>query len=122
MPKEDIFPCNENGRVLTFKTEAQNQAHMDTGKHVRKLERKSVFDEFRKKWAERVTGERLLTQLSSVLGLKNDQPSTSSSASPITNANGRRRGWILKVMKKPRRMVSKVKAFLVRKFDERAHS
>ena len=34
-PKEDIFPCNENGRVLTFKTEAQ--AHMDTGKHVRKL-------------------------------------------------------------------------------------
>ena len=33
-PKEDIFPCNENGRVLTFKTEAQAQAHMDTGKHV----------------------------------------------------------------------------------------
>ena len=30
-PKEDIFPCNENGRVLTFKTEAQAQAHMDTG-------------------------------------------------------------------------------------------
>ena len=105
--------------MLTFKTEAQAQSHMDTGKHMRKLERKSVFDEFRKKWAERVTGERLLTQLSSVLGLENDQPSTSSSASPITN--GRRRGWVLKVMKKPR-MVSKVKAFLVRKFDKRAHN
>ena len=94
---------------------------MDTGKHMRKLERKSVFDEFRKKWADRVTSERLLTQLSFVLGLENDQPSTSSSASPITNASGRRRGWILKVMKKPR-IVSKVKAFLVGKFDERAHN
>ena len=108
--------------MLTLKTEAQAQAHMDTGKHVRKLERKSLFDEFRKKWAERVTDERLLTQLSFVLCLENDQSSTSSSASPITNANGRRRGWVLKVMKKPRRMVSKVKASLVRKFDERAHS
>ena len=68
---------------------------MDTGRHVRKLERKSVFDEFRKKWAERITGERLLTQLLFVLGLENDQPSTSFSASPITSANGRRRGWIL---------------------------
>ena len=37
-PKEDVFHCNENGHVLTLKTEAQAQAHMDTGKHVRKLE------------------------------------------------------------------------------------
>ena len=41
--------------MLTFKTEVQAQAHIDTGKHVQKNECKSVFDEVRKKWAERVT-------------------------------------------------------------------
>ena len=57
--RKQTFPSNENGRVLAFKTETQ--AHVDTGKHVTNLERKSVFDEVRKKWAKRVTGECLLT-------------------------------------------------------------
>ena len=37
-PKTDIFSCNENGCVLTFKTNVDVQAHMDTGQHVRVLE------------------------------------------------------------------------------------
>ena len=94
---QHTFPSKENGRVLAFKTETQAQAHLDTGKHARKLECKSVFDEVRKKRAKRVTGERLLAPLLFVLGLENDQPSTSSSSSPITNANRKPQGWTLKV-------------------------
>ena len=31
--KSEIYPCHETGCVLTFKTQAQGDDHMDTGKH-----------------------------------------------------------------------------------------
>ncbi|KAJ7384651.1 hypothetical protein OS493_020230 [Desmophyllum pertusum] len=38
------------------RTEAEADAHMDSGKHVRELESESLYDSIRKKWAETVTG------------------------------------------------------------------
>ena len=43
-------------RVLTFKSEREVQAHMDSGKHVKELESASLYDTIRLRWAERVTG------------------------------------------------------------------
>jgi len=50
----EIFSCSETGCVLTFETEAEADAHMDLGQHVRKLESESGYDTIRKKWAEKV--------------------------------------------------------------------
>ena len=55
-PRTEIFSCSETGCVLTFKTEAEADAHMDSGQHVRQLESESGYDIIRKKWAEKVSG------------------------------------------------------------------
>ena len=54
--KTEIFSCTETGCVLTFKTEAEADAHMDSGRHVRELESESLYNSIRKKWADKVTG------------------------------------------------------------------
>jgi len=41
-PTAEIFSCNESGCVLTFKTKAEADAHMDSGKHTRELESESL--------------------------------------------------------------------------------
>ena len=43
-------------RVLTFKSEREAQAHMDSRKHVKELESVSLYDTIRLRWVERVTG------------------------------------------------------------------
>ena len=53
---QDLFMCEEEGCVATFRTQADLQAHMDTGRHLRVTERETVYDLARKKWAENVTG------------------------------------------------------------------
>ncbi|CAB4024261.1 Transposon Tf2-6 poly [Paramuricea clavata] len=52
----EIFSCSESTCILTFRSEREIQAHMDTAKHIRELESVSLYDEIRRKWAERVTG------------------------------------------------------------------
>ena len=44
----------ENTCVLTFKTMAEAEEHMDTGKHVQPSECESVYDTARRRWAEKV--------------------------------------------------------------------
>ena len=46
----DIYSCQENGCVLTFKSQQEADAHMDTGKHNKELESESLYDTIRKKW------------------------------------------------------------------------
>ncbi len=41
----EIFSCSETTCILTFRSEREAQAHMDTGKHVRELESVSLYDE-----------------------------------------------------------------------------
>ncbi|KAK3741485.1 hypothetical protein QZH41_011495, partial [Actinostola sp. cb2023] len=54
-PNADIYSCQESGCVLTFRTQREAEAHMDTGKHRCELESESLYDSIRKKWANRVT-------------------------------------------------------------------
>ncbi|KAK2546987.1 hypothetical protein P5673_033247 [Acropora cervicornis] len=54
--QSEIFSCSESTCVLTFKSEREAQAHMDSGKHVKELESVSLYDTIRLRWAERVTG------------------------------------------------------------------
>ena len=42
--------------MLTFKTEAEADAHMDSGRHGRELESESGYNIIRKKWAEKIFG------------------------------------------------------------------
>ena len=46
-----IISWSETGCVLTFKTEAEADAHMDSGQHSRWLESESGYDTIRTKWA-----------------------------------------------------------------------
>ncbi|KAK3697374.1 hypothetical protein QZH41_002024 [Actinostola sp. cb2023] len=47
-PNADIYSCQESGCVLTFRTQREAEAHMDTGKHRCELE--SEFSQFTYKW------------------------------------------------------------------------
>ena len=115
-PTAEIFSCSESGCVLTFKTEAEADAHMDSGKHIRELESESLYDTIRKKWAEKVTGVNLVSHVREPNAVPEVQPSSSS-------INSRRLpGWALKTTKKPARMEDHVKAYLVQKFDAGART
>ena len=41
---------------MTFRNENEAQDHMDTGTHQLVLERETVYDTIRRKWAQHVTG------------------------------------------------------------------
>ena len=110
--KSEIYSCQETGCVLTFKTRADAESHMDTGKHHLEVECEYMYDRIRRKWAAMVTG----------LTFAPDVPSTSlhdenSSRSARVPAH-RPLGWALKVTKRPTRMTDKVKTFLTKKFEE----
>ena len=53
--KNQVFVCDTPGCVLTFENENDAQTHMDTGEHKLVLERETVYDSVRRKWAQRVT-------------------------------------------------------------------
>ena len=114
-PNTEIFSCSETGCVLTFKTEKEAEAHMDSGKHVRKLESESLYDSIRKKWAEKITGVNAPSYEEGTSSADHNRPSSS-----ITNI--RPKGWALKTTKKPVRMTDRVKSYLVQKFDAGARS
>ncbi|KAL9985193.1 hypothetical protein ACROYT_G007563 [Oculina patagonica] len=112
----EIFSCGETGCVLTFKTEAEADAHMDSGKHVRKLESESLYDSIRKKWAEKVTGVSVPISEQEASSAHYDRPSSS------TVKDRRTEGWALKTTKKPQRMTDHVKNYLQKKFNTGARS
>lgn len=114
-PNTEIFSCSETGCVLTFKTEKEAEAHMDSGKHVRKLEAESLYDSIRKKWAEKITGVNAPSYEQGTSSADHNRPSSSTT-------NIRPKGWAVKTTKKPVRMTDRVKAYLVQKFDAGARS
>ncbi len=111
-----ICPCNDRTCVLTFKTERESEAHMDSGKHVKELETlydivTTLNDTVRLKWAERVT----YTGISDVVleaSVNVILPDESSQNSTRTCSMG----WALKATKKRLGLGEKVKAYLVEKF------
>ena len=55
-PRNEIFLCDAPGCVLTYRNENEAQDHMDSGTHQLVLERETVYDTIRRKWAQYVTG------------------------------------------------------------------
>lgn len=115
-PSSEIFSCSESGCVLTFKTEAEADAHMDSGKHVRELESESLYDSIRKKWAEKVTGMNVPSRDHDSGPVHYNQPPSSLSISRQSI------GWTLKTTKKSSRMEDHVKNYLMQKFDAETRS
>ena len=114
-PTAEIFSCSETGCVLTFKTQNEADAHMDSEQHVRELESESLYDTIRKKWADTVTGVNVVSH-------EAGPSSQDELRSPTTLKYHQLKGWALKTTKKPSRMEAHVKAYLVQKFDEGARS
>ena len=112
--KHDIYSCSETECVLTFKTKAEAEAHMDTDKHVRKTERESMYDSIRKTWAEKVTGVKHTTcKAPGVVeesNVEEHSDTTPSDSEPKI-------GWALKTSRAWTRMGEKARQFLVEQFD-----
>lgn len=104
-----IFGCNENSCILTFKTEEEAQAHMDAGDHVKELESMSAFDTIRKKWADTVVGISNQPHIRA--------PDSTPGESTVSEVS-RQKGWALKTTKDRKRFEEKVKKFLIEKFNE----
>ena len=101
--------------MLTFKSQQEADAHMDTGKHNKKLESESLYDTIRKKWASRVTGVTVVGKRQQTAVRVFDQEAQSSAG---TGEDRKTQGWALKSVKKPSRMTDKTKTYLVNIFEQ----
>ena len=106
---QNIFMCLEEGCVATFQHQKDMEDHMDTGQHVRVMERETVYDLARKRWAENVTGVQ-----SSHVG---------ETGGGIDNANLKSqkqpdKGWALKSTKKSENATENVKLYLIEAFNK----
>ncbi|CAH3162685.1 unnamed protein product [Pocillopora meandrina] len=77
------FSCSEGTCVLTFKSEGEAQAHMDSGKHVKELESVSLYDTIRLRWAERVTAISNVAQEASAVFVHEESASSKTKASSM---------------------------------------
>ena len=109
----ETFSCSDSTCVLTFRSEREAQAHMDTGKHIRELESVSLYDQVRKKWAERLTGISTAVVKPTASTVSSEEPDSESR----TSDGVRTMGWALKTTKKRKRIEEKVKTFLINKFQ-----
>ena len=50
--EREMFSCQEEGCIKTFKSFAALQKHLDVGKHLVKLAKESAYDEIKRKWTE----------------------------------------------------------------------
>lgn len=107
---QHVFLCEEEGCVATFESLKDMQDHMDTGQHVRVMERETVYDLARKKWAAMVTGVQ-----STHVG------DTGEGDQAIASLNKSRKqpvmGWALKTTTKGKNMTEKLKLYLVEIFN-----
>ena len=107
--ESEIFSCSESTCVLTFKSERDAQAQLDSGKHVKELGSVSLYDTIRSRWAERVTGISNVAQEASAVFAHEESASSKTKASSM--------GWALKATQKRPRLEEKVKAYLIEKYE-----
>ena len=110
--KNQVFFCETPGCVVTFENENKAQNHMDTGVHKLVLERETLYDSVRRKWAQHVTEIASRTTLS--------VPTTSTRVLGTSNGNEAptSQGWALKGQKTATKTSENVKSFLIAKFNE----
>lgn len=106
-----IFNCQESGCVASFPTLDEAEKHMDTGKHVRMLERECSYDTIKKKWAQKMTGISSVSRSHAYSGL------ASSSLCSSQSDHISEMGWALKTQKQAVRMTKEVKVWLTKKFE-----
>ena len=98
---------------MTFRNENEAQDHMDTGTHQLVLERETVYDTIRRKWAQHVTG---IVSRSAECSRSAYPPDTNLSSCSDNNLS--LQGWALKGQKTSTKTSNKVKEFLIAKFNE----
>ena len=114
--KNQVFFCNTPGCVLTFGNESDAQTHMDTGEHKLVLERETVYDSVRRKWAQHVTE----------IAVRTGEPTSSTQTGTVASHSSSfsededpaLQGWALKGQKAATTASQNVKAFLIAKFNE----
>ena len=111
--RNEVFLCDAPGCVLTFRNEAEAQAHMDTGTHQLVLERETVYDTVRRKWTQHVTG---IVSRSAESSTSAQQPD--SNPSPCSDDDLPEQGWALKGQKTVTKTSENVKEYLIAKFNE----
>ncbi|KXJ09529.1 hypothetical protein AC249_AIPGENE11012 [Exaiptasia diaphana] len=110
--RSDIYACQESGCILTFKTQAEADDHMDTGKHRLEADQESMYDRIRKKWAGVVTGVTFAPDVPSTSGL------AQSEDNEIVAETQREPGWAPKTTKATSRMSENVKSFLTKLYED----
>ena len=111
--RNEVLFCDVPGCVLTFKSENEAQAHMDTGTHQLVLERETVYDTVRRKRAQHVTG---IVSRPAESSKSAQQPEGNLSTCSVDDVPVQ--GWALKVPKTRTKTSEMVKAFLMAKFNE----
>ena len=106
---QDLFICQEEGCVATFRTQKDLQGHMDTRRHVRVTERETVYELARKEWAKKITGIQS-THVGQTGHARAGSHSMSTREAP-------QQGWALKWQRKGQRATENAKKFLVEKFN-----
>lgn len=107
--KSKMFHCPDSACVLSFPTLAEQESHMHFGEHVRILERETVFDKVKKKWAQNVAN---VAKSSRPISAKLQTSSTCS-----VGKSSSVMGWALKKKASASRISPAVKEWLKCKFD-----
>lgn len=104
---DTLFHCTVLGCTKMFATYAGFQNHILIGKHTIKLERETTYDKIRHQWVQ------ICNEV--VFKCKNTCITTHSGDN---NINDSRMGWALRRPRKVTRFHEKIRAYLVRKFQE----
>lgn len=102
--ESEMFSCQEEGCIKTFKSFAALQKHLDVGKHIVKLAKESAYDEIKRKWTEAchsVGGGYVRGQTSA---------SSSENQSPASQVE---HGWALRRTRKSVAFSEKAKSYLL---------
>lgn len=105
--ESEMFSCQEEGCIKTFKSFAALQKHLDVGKHMLKLAKESAYDEIKRKWTEAchsVGGGYVRGQTSA---------SSSDDQSPAGQVE---HGWALRRTRKSVAFSEKAKSYLLDMF------
>ena len=80
--QSEIYFCQETGCVLTFKTHAEADNHMDTGKQRLEVDCESMYDCVRRRWAGITMGVTFALDVPSTSSQGEDSGSTVGGCDP----------------------------------------
>ena len=105
-----VFGCPEEGCIKVYQSHSSLQRHLDAGKHLLALERESMYDVIKKKWAETcksISGSYMEAAHPPTSASTSVSDSQSEYAPPTADI-----GWALKKAKKSVHFTTKVRQFL----------